>query len=141
VTTSLEERLVILAAIAFLAALSAVAVVEHREPSTAAPAAGIAVTPSWTKAFVGSRGPVGDAQRTTCGQVLTAVSLGVTHPVLPCGTKIVLRNGSTEVLSEVIDSRLVEPGRDMEVTTALARMLHLEGTQELEWRFASDSDR
>ena len=45
----------------------------------------------WNSAFAGSRGPTGDAQRTTCGQVLAPESLGVTHPVLPCGAKVVLR--------------------------------------------------
>ena len=78
-----------------------------------------------------------DAQRTTCGQVLTPESLGVTHPVLPCGAKVVLRSGNKQVLTEVIDNKLVQPGRQLEVTEALATMLSIEGTVELEWRFAT----
>ena len=65
----------------------------------------------WNVAFAGSRGATGDAQRTTCGQVLTPESLGVTHPVLPCGAKVVLRSGYKQVLTEVIDNKLAEPGR------------------------------
>ena len=59
--------------------------------------------------------------------------------MLPCGAKIVLRNGENLVLSEIIDNRLVEPGRQLEVTAALARILDLEGTSEIEWRFATET--
>ena len=79
----------------------------------------------------------GDAQRTTCGQVLTPESLGVTHPVLPCGAKVILRSGDKQVLTEVIDNKLAVPGRQLEVTQSLAKMLGIEGTVELEWRFAT----
>jgi len=51
----------------------------------------------------------------------------------------VLRHGDTQVLTEVIDNALVEPGRQLEVTEALATMLGLDGTVELEWRFAAES--
>jgi hypothetical protein len=141
VTTSFEERLVLLAAVAFLGALVAIAVVEQRG-QVSSPAAFIsAPAPSdWNHAFAGSRGAVGDAERTTCGQVLTAKSLGVTHPVLPCGAKVILRHGGVQVLTEVIDNALVEPGRQLEVTEDLARMLKLEGTQEIDWRFAADEN-
>jgi hypothetical protein len=136
---SVEERLVLLAAVALLAALGAVAVVQQRSDGGAAPTFASAPAPTgWNTAFAGSRGAPGDAQRTTCGLVLATRSLGVTHPVLPCGAKLVLRNGDTQILSEVIDNRLVEPGRQLEVTPALARMLGLDGTQEIEWRFAAE---
>ena len=81
----------------------------------------------------------GDAQRTTCGQVLAPESLGVTHPVLPCGAKVVLRYGDTQVLTDVIDNALVEPGRQLEVTDELATILGLDRTVELESRFAAES--
>ncbi|HSI97115.1 MAG TPA: hypothetical protein VK926_02040, partial [Gaiellaceae bacterium] len=90
-------------------------------------------------AFAGSRGPAGDALRTTCGHVLAAESLGAIHPVLPCGAKIVLRRGSTQVLTEVIDNVLVEPGRQLEVTEALAELLDISDTVEIEWRFATEA--
>jgi hypothetical protein len=59
--------------------------------------------------------------------------------VLPCGAKLVLRHGEVLVLSEVIDNALVEPGRQLEVTEALARILELEDTAEIEWRFATEA--
>ena len=71
--------------------------------------------------------------------MLAPKSLGVTHPVLPCGVKVVLRSGDTQVLTEVIDNALVEPGRQLEVTESLAELLGIDGTVEIEWRFASES--
>ena len=118
------QRLVLLAAVALLSALSAAAIVEQRQSDEGA---------------AGSRGATGDAQRTTCGQVLAPQSLGVTHPVLPCGAKLILRSGDTQILTEVIDNALVEPGRQLEVTEQLASMLGIDGTVELEWRFATSA--
>jgi predicted RNA-binding Zn-ribbon protein involved in translation (DUF1610 family) len=134
------QRLVVLAAVAFLAAVSAAAIVEQREADEGAAALTSAPAPAgWNVAFAGSRGATGDAERTTCGQVLAPQSLGVTHPVLPCGAKVIVRSGDAQVLSEVIDNALVEPGRQLEVTEALAAMLGIDGTVELEWRFATSS--
>ena len=53
--------------------------------------------------------------------------------------KVVLRSGDTQVLTEVIDNALVEPGRQLEVTESLAELLGIDGTVEIEWRFASES--
>ena len=140
VTDVLAQRLLVLGAFALLCAVVALAAVERRSQEDPSAALTSANAPAgWNTAFAGSRGATGDAQRTTCGQVLTPESLGVTHPVLPCGAKIVLRNGEDLVLSEVIDNALVEPGRQLEVTEALARLLDLEETAEIEWRFATEA--
>jgi predicted RNA-binding Zn-ribbon protein involved in translation (DUF1610 family) len=138
---ALAQRLLVLAAVALLAAVASVAIVSQRGTNESAAALTSAPAPAgWNVAFAGSRGPTGDAQRTTCGQVLSPESLGVTHPVLPCGAKVILRSGNKQVLTEVIDNALVEPGRQLEVTDKLAQLLGIEGTVELEWRFAtSDS--
>ncbi|CAN5751845.1 hypothetical protein BH18ACT13_BH18ACT13_06770 [soil metagenome] len=134
------HRLLVLAGVALLAGLIALAALERRSQEDGAATLASATAPaSWNTAFAGSRGKTGDAQRTTCGQVLAAAALGVTHPVLPCGAKIVLRNGEKAVLSEIVDNALVQPGRQLEVTQALARMLGLEGTAEIEWRFATEA--
>ena len=136
----LAQRLVFFAAVALLAAVSAAAIVEQQQPDEGAAALTSAPAPSgWYVAFAGSRGATGDAQRTTCGQVLAPRSLGVTHPVLPCRTKVILRSGDTQILTEVIDHALVEPGRQLEVTEQLATMLDIDGTVELEWRFATSA--
>ena len=135
---SVEERLVLLAAVAVVSALAAIAVVHQRESGSGTPTFASAPAPTgWNTAFAGSRRSPGDAQRTTCGEVLTTKSLGVTHPVLPCGAKLILKNGRTQILTEVIDNKLVVPGRQLELTPALARMLGISGTEEIEWRFAA----
>jgi len=140
VPAAFGQRLVVLAAVALLSAIAAAAIVEQRDSNEGAAALTSAPAPAgWNIAFAGSRGATGDAQRTTCGQVLAPQSLGVTHPVLPCGAKVILRTGDTQVLSEVIDNALVEPGRQLEVTEALATTLGIDGTVELEWRFATTS--
>jgi hypothetical protein len=68
--------------------------------------------------------------------VLTAKSLGVTHPVLPCGARIVVRYGDVTALTEVIDNDLQSTGRQFELTEALALRLRLDGVQQVDWRFA-----
>jgi hypothetical protein len=136
----LAQRLAVLGSIAFLAAVGAMAIVAQRGTDAGAAALTSAPAPAgWNVAFAGSRGATGDAQRTTCGHVLAPQSLGVTHPVLPCGAKVILRSGDKQVLTEVIDNALVEPGRQLEVTEALAQKLGIDGTVELEWRFATSN--
>jgi hypothetical protein len=139
VADSFPQRLVLLAAVALLAGALALAAVEGLEADSGARLTGAVAPSGWNIAFAGSRGPAGDAQRTSCGQVLSSESLGITHPVLPCGAKLVLRREDTQVLSEVVDNVLVEGGRELEVTEALAELLELEGTAEIEWRFATEA--
>jgi len=104
VTPTLAQRLTVLAAVALLAAVSAMAIVAQRGTDEGAAALTSAPAPAgWNIAFAGSRGATGDEQ----------------------------------VLTEVIDNALVEPGRQLEVTDALATMLGIEGTVELQWRFAT----
>jgi hypothetical protein len=138
VTDFLGQRLVVLAAVALLGGVVALAIVERTGDGHGGLTGAVAPA-GWNTAFAGARGPAGDAQRTTCGQVLADRSLGVTHPVLPCGAKVILRYGDKQVLTEVIDNALVEPGRQLEVTQALGRMLELGGTAEIEWRFATEA--
>ena len=138
-TLSVLQRTIVLAAVALLAAVGALALASRDD--AAATGAGPRPVPTpdggWYAALAGSRGAAGDAERTTCRQILTGRSLGVTHPTLPCGAKIFVRYDGAELLTEVIDTRLKEPGRQFELTEALARTLELEGTQEIQWRFAS----
>ena len=136
---AVAQRLLGLAAVAFLGALIALAVIERRsDDATAAPTAGGAIAPGggWYSALAASRGPARDAEKTSCGLILTVRSLGVTHPVLPCGAKVLVRFGGETVLTEVIDNKLKSAGRQFELTDRLAQELGLNGTQEIDWRFA-----
>lgn len=135
---AVAQRILTLAAVAFVGAIAALAIVEQRagESVAAIPTGATAPGGGWYSALAGSRGAAGDAERTSCGLVLTAKSLGVTHPVLPCGAKILIRFGGDTVLTEVIDNRLKSTGRQFELTDLLAREIGLDGTQEIDWRFA-----
>jgi hypothetical protein len=133
------QRVLTLAAVAFLGAVAALAVIEYRShdaSATAAPTGAVAPGGGWYTALAASRGPAGDAEQTSCGLVLTARSLGVSHPVLPCGAKLLVRFSDATVLTEVIDNKLKSAGRQFELTDGLARQLGLVGTQKIDWRFA-----
>jgi hypothetical protein len=138
VTAVVARRLLVLAAAALVAGLTALAVLESRD-ADAAPSSELgAVAPGgWYEALAASRGPAGDAERTTCGLVLTSKSLGVTHAVLPCGARILVRYGDETVLTEVIDTKLKSPANQFELTESLARTLGLDGIQRIDWRFAT----
>jgi hypothetical protein len=138
-TLSVLQRSVALAAVALLAAIAALALSRELGGDDAAPGEATPVTVAetgWYTALAGSRGAPRDAERTTCQRVLTIRSLGVSHPVLPCGVKLYIAYGGTELLTEVIDGRVKRPGRQFELTEALAQRLGIDGTQQVRWRFA-----
>lgn len=139
-TATTAVRLLVLAAVALLAGLGALVVIEATD-DTAAPAGaeGAPAPGGWYQALAASRGPAGDAERTSCGLILTERSLGITHPVLPCGAKIIVRYRGETVLTDVIDNTLESAGRQFELTESLARLVGLDGTQQVQWRFASAS--
>ena len=136
---AVAQRLLGLAAVALLGGVIALAVVQRSGDANATPAPAGAIAPGggWYSALAASRGQAGDAERTSCGLILTGKSFGVTHPVLPCGAKLLLRFGGQTVFTEVIDNKLKSAGRQFELTERLARDLGLDGTQEIDWRFAS----
>ena len=133
------QRTIALAAVALLAGVGVLAVTggAATDDETASGPQPVPVAGSgWYQALAGSRGAPAEAEHTTCRRILTARSLGVSNAVLPCGAKIFLSYGGTEVLTEVIDNRLKRPGRQFELTEALAQRLGIDGTQQIEWRFA-----
>jgi hypothetical protein len=139
VPAAVAQRLLALGAVALLAGVVALAVVERRSSdasATPAPVGAPAPGGGWYSALAASRGPAGDAERTSCGLILTNDSLGVAHPVLPCGAKLLIRFHGQTVLTEVIDNRMKSAGRQFELTEKLAFMLGLDGTQQIDWRFA-----
>lgn len=142
-TLGVAQRALALAAVALLAAVLALALGDRGDgaggdgaEARPVPAAG----GGWYTALAGARGPAADAEQTSCGQILTARSLGVTHPVLPCGAKIFIAYGEREVLTEVIHRGPVAAGRQFELTQALAARVGLDGTQEIRWRFAAPAE-
>ena len=81
-------------------------------------------------------GPTPTHRRTACGEAFTSTLQGVAHPVLPCGVKIYIRFNGKDVLTQVVDRGPNVPGRDFDITKALADRIGLHGTQAIQWRYA-----
>ena len=111
--------------------------VERRDEPPPEAQGAVAAGGGWYEALAAPRPPGGDAERTSCGLTLTARSLGMTHPALPCGAKLLVRYGGETIFTEVIDNELQASGRQFELTPALAQLIGLDGTQQVEWRYAS----
>ena len=71
-----------------------------------------------------------------CGTLLAPKTLGIDHPVLPCGAKVFVRYGKKTALTTVVDRGPLAPGAEFEVTPALAEVLGLSGIQTIRWSFA-----
>jgi hypothetical protein len=139
-TLGVLQRTIALAAVALVSAVAVLALTDgaaDKSDETAPQQVPVAGGEGWYTALAGSRGAARDAERTTCALGLTGRSLGVSHPVLPCGAKIYISYGGAEVLTEVIDTKLKQSGRQFELTEALAQQLGIEGTQQIRWRFAT----
>ena len=91
---------------------------------------------TWYRALAAPYGPTTSRRRTACGQRLERDTLGVAHPVLPCGVKVYIAFEGTRVLTEVIDRGPFVPGRQFDITKALADRIGLHGTQPIRWTFA-----
>jgi hypothetical protein len=91
---------------------------------------------TWEAARVSTFGANRLGAETGCGITLTAQTLGVAHPVLPCGVELVLANAGREVRAEVVEQRAVSAGRAFGLTPALADELGVRGTRVIRWRFA-----
>jgi rare lipoprotein A len=132
VTRSPFEAVVGLTAVALLALVIAVALGDlgNGHKARAPKAVGDYV------ARVGSAGPAAFGHHTACGGVLQASTYGIAHPTLPCGARIIVEYRGQRVLTQVVDRGPYEPGRQFDVTDALARKLGLEGVQSVHWSYA-----
>lgn len=132
VTAFAGHRAAALAGIALLGVAIALAVA-HRDGkngSTASPAG------QWYTAMAAPYTRT-KARKGACGVVVGPNTPGVAHPVLPCGVKIYLEFRGREVLTQVVDHGHTAPGRTFDVTLPVAKLLGLQGTQTIRWRFAS----
>ena len=128
------KRTVALAGVALLVALVSIALSSPRSKhdKSSLPQPG----PTWYSALAAPYNPARTRTRTACGQRLDAKTLGIAHPVLPCGVKIYISYRGTKVLTQVIDRGLRAPGREFYVTKALADRIGLHGTRSLRWTYA-----
>jgi rare lipoprotein A len=131
----LAQREIGLAGVALLAAAVSLAITGGtRDRSSTLPQPSGSYT-----ALAGSSGPGAFGRRTACGDVLHPDTEGVAHPVLPCGARIYVAYEGKHVLTQVIDRGPYVPGRQFDLTDALARRLGLRGVQEIHWSYARAS--
>jgi len=134
VNPGIAKRTVALAGVALLVALVTLALRSprrhHDEHGLPQPAS------TWYTALAAPYNPARTRTRTACGQRLDAKTLGVAHPVLPCGARIYISYGGHKVLTQVIDRGPNAPGREFNVTKALADEIGLHGTKRIRWSYA-----
>jgi rare lipoprotein A (peptidoglycan hydrolase) len=131
--TTRTYRALVLAGVALLAAIVPLAIT-HRDLGRSTKKLPEAV--GWTTALAAPYSASPSHTRTTCGQLLTDKTMGVAHPVLPCGVKLYIEYRGRRALVQVIDRGPKVPGRTFDVTIALARKLGLHGTQRISWAYA-----
>jgi hypothetical protein len=134
VSPGVAKRTFALAAVALLAALVSLAVSSPRGGHDAKPLP--KPVANWYTSLAAPYAPGRSRRRTACGVRLGRDTLGVAHPLLPCGVKIYLSFGGKEVLTQVIDHAAVAPGREFAITRGLADKIGLHGTQRLRWTYA-----
>lgn len=136
----LARRGLALAAVTLLAGVLAFAVgsCNNDDDGSAQPEARPVPVPGsgWYRALAAPYPASTRRERTSCGQRLGPRTLGVAHPVLPCGVKLYISYRDKLVLTQVVDRGPGAPGRDFDVTRALAARLGLVGTQQIRWRYA-----
>jgi rare lipoprotein A (peptidoglycan hydrolase) len=131
----LAQREVALAGLALLAgavSLAVTAQTRHRSSTTPTQEGSYL-------ALAGSRGPAAFGRRTACGGVIRPDTVGVSHPTLPCGARVFITYNGTTVLTQVIDRGPFTPGRQFDLTDALARRLGLRSVQPIRWGYARSS--
>ena len=135
--TSLPQRQLGLVAVALLGAVVALAIA-HEVGSTPRPVADVrpvvASPAAWTLAQAEARTTL--PRRSACGWLLRPSTLGVEHPVLPCGAKLFLLVRGRRVLTEVVDRPPAGAATEFQLTPALASALGFNGRQPLRWTFA-----
>jgi rare lipoprotein A len=125
------QRPAVLAAIGLLGAAIALAVTSDRHRASALPPAVGAYT-----ALAGSSGVGAFGKHAFCGGVIGPRTEGVANPVLPCGVRIYIAYNGLNVLTRVIDRGPDTPGRQFDLTDALAKRLGLSGVQRIRWSYA-----
>ena len=138
-TGSLGQRLLAVTGAGLLAGVIAIAVAQQNEGSARAsgPQPAVGQGAGWTSAVAGVARPYPlRGRRSRCGWLLRTGTLGVVHPVLPCGTKLFVEVHGNRVYTQVVDRAPVPARDDFDLTAALAERLGLTGTDDVRWAFA-----
>ena len=135
----ISRRAAALAAVALLGgviAFSAPTLFDEEEPAARLPEPVPVPGAGWYTALAAPYPATSRRERTACGQELGPRTMGVAHPVLPCGVKIFISYNDRVVLTQVVDRGPSVPGRQFDLTRPLATKIGLTGTQRIRWRYA-----
>jgi hypothetical protein len=138
------ERQIALAGIALVSALASLALTgpdDGEEPAVSAAAPDVPpAAQTWSEAAVGTYGPGHYGRSSECGVELTRSTRGVSHPVLPCGARIVVAHEGRQAETIVVDRRSFGSGQAFALTEALAAELGVSGVRLVRWRFAPGTE-
>jgi rare lipoprotein A len=130
----------VLAAIALVALLVSFEIAHrlggHSSSSTPRVQAEPAPGSSWNVVRAGILKLTKPGKQTACGVAIGPKTFGVAHPSLPCGARIFIAYGHTQVLTEVLERGPYIPGRELDLTPALASKLGVSEVTDVRWRFA-----
>jgi rare lipoprotein A (peptidoglycan hydrolase) len=132
---SVAVRVAALGALALLGAVAALAVVAQSRGTSSG---SLQAVGSYT-ALAGAASSRLVGRHTACGGVIGADTEGIAHPTLPCGVRLFVTYEGTTVLAQVIDRGPYGPGRQFDLTEALAHRLGLAGVQLVRWAYARAS--
>jgi hypothetical protein len=139
VSPVLAQRLVAIAAVALLAVVAGLAVDSQRgdSSSTTLPEPIPAPGGGWYEGRAAASGrDLEQGTTTVCGHRVGGSTIGLSHPVLPCGVKLYVGYGDQEVLTQVIARGPEEPSLQFGLSEGLARELEIDGTATIRYRFA-----
>ena len=129
----LAQREAGLACVALLAAVGSLALTSTSHHARKLP------RPAGSYSALAGVGGTALGKRTACGNLVGPNTLGVAHPVLPCGVRIYITYQGKHVLTQVIDRGPYVPGREFDLTPALAARLGFSGVQVIDWSYAGAS--
>jgi hypothetical protein len=129
----IAERQLMLAAVAILGIAISLAVTDRRHAH--AEKAALPASQGSYSALVGASGPKTIGTTTDCGIRIEVHTMGIASPVLPCGAKLYLTFRGRHVLTSVV-GRIAGPGREFDITRALARHLGIAGVRRIRWSYA-----
>ena len=136
----LAQREIAIAAATLLAIVLGLALASERgesSPRIELPEAVPAPGGGWYQARAAATGrDITPGSRTECGYRVMGSTVGVVHPVLPCGVKLYIGHGDEEVLTQVIGRGPEATNVQFGLTDALARTLEVDGTETIRYRFA-----
>jgi hypothetical protein len=135
----LAQRQVAIAAAALLAIVVGLALASQRggSPDLKLPEAAPAPGGGWYHARAAATGrDLEPGTTTACGHRVMGSTMGIAHPVLPCGVKLYIGHGDDEVLTQVIARGPEDARVEFGLSDPLARTLGVDGRETVRWRYA-----